>query len=159
MKLLILVLTLTMLLAVSSFAVMSINASMGILASSSGYAVGLTVKSLGILGVELTIEGTVNNILDLTQLGNVSSWSLLPTLLVSLPTGNIRPYLGVGLKTQFSFQNNGFSPVSLNPLYYHIGADLFLGNFSAFGEAQGSITNFTSFSGVKEWRFGLGLDF
>ncbi|MGC8544830.1 hypothetical protein [Athalassotoga sp.] len=158
MKLLILVLTLTMLLAVSSFAVMSINASTGILTSSSGYAVGLTVKSLGILGVELTIEGTVNNILDLTQLGNVSSWSLLPTLLVSLPTGNIRPYLGVGLQTQFSFQN-GFSPVSLNPLYYHIGADLFLGNFSAFGEAQGSITNFTSFSGVKEWRFGLGLDF
>ncbi len=158
MKLLILFLTLTMFLAVSSFAVMSINASTGILTSPSGYAVGLTVKSLGILGVELTIEGTVNNILDLTQLGNVKSWSLLPTLLVSLPTGNIRPYLGVGLQTQFSFQN-GFSPVSLNPLYYHIGADLFLGNFSAFGEAQGSITNITSFSGVKEWRFGLGLDF
>lgn len=158
MKLLVLILTLTIFLTISSFAVMSINASTGILTSSSGYAVGLTVKSIGILGLELTVEGTVNNILDITQLGNVSSWNLFPTLLVSLPTGNVRPYVGVGLETQFSFIN-GFSPVSINPLYYHIGADLLLGNFSAFGEAQGDITNFTSFSGVKEWRFGLGLCF
>ncbi len=160
MKFFVLILILTMLLAVSSFAVMSVNASMGITSSPMNYAVGLTVKSIDMLGFELTVEGTVSNILDLTQLGNVSSWSLFPTLLISLPTGNIRPYLGVGLETQFSFKN-GFSLAAFNPLYlyYHIGADLFLGNFSAFGEAQGSITNFTSFSGVKEWRFGLGLDF
>ncbi len=158
MKLLVLILTLTMFLTISSFAVMSINASMGILPSSSNYAVGLTVKSIGMIGFELTVEGTVSNVLDITQLGNISSWNLLPTLLVSLPTGNIRPYAGIGLETPFSFQS-GFGPISFNLLYYHIGADLFLGSFSAFGEAQGDVTNFTSISGVKEWRFGLGLDF
>lgn len=159
LKLLILILTLTVLLTISSFAVMSMNASMGVLPSTSTvYAVGLTIKSISTLGFELTIEGTVNSLLNLSQLGNVNTWELLPTLLVSLPTGNIRPYVGIGILTDFSL-SNGFGPVSLNPLYYHAGLDLFIGSFSAFGEAQGSINNFTQISGVEEWRFGLGLAF
>ncbi|BBJ28211.1 hypothetical protein [Athalassotoga saccharophila] len=159
MKISILFLILIPILAISSFAITSVNGSVGL--PSSGYAVGLTFKSIGTMGFELTVEGTVNNLTDLSQIGNISKWYLYPTLLVSLPTGEIRPYAGLGIMTTFS-PNGGFGPVSITPLYYHVGIDMFLGALSAFAEGQGIYnitTNITSFSNITEWRFGLGLAF
>ncbi len=158
MKISILFLTLIMILTISSFAITSVNGSVGL--PSNGYDVGLTFKSIGTIGFELTVEGTVNNLMDLSQIGNISTWYLYPTLLVSLPTGEIRPYAGLGIMTTFS-PGSGFGPVSLTPLYYHLGIDMFFGPLSAFAEGQGiyNITSITSFSNIKEWRFGLGLAF
>ncbi|HEU23603.1 MAG: hypothetical protein C0176_04945 [Mesoaciditoga sp.] len=156
---LILFLILIPVLAISSFAITSVNGSVGL--QSNGYDVGLTFKSIGTMGFELTVEGTVNNLMDLSQIGNISKWYLYPTLLVSLPTGEIRPYAGLGIMTTFS-PNSGFGPVSFSPLYYHVGVDMFFGAFSAFGEGQGIYniaSSIISFSNIKEWRFGVGLAF
>lgn len=157
MKAAILFSILTLIFAISSFAIMSVNGSVGLLVPNE-YTVGLTFKSIGTLGFELTVEGTLNSIFDVSQIGNISTWYLYPTLLLSLPTGQIRPYVGIGMATAFS-QKSGFGPISIMPLYYHVGVDMFLGILSAFAEGQGIVNGIMSFSSVEEWRFGFGLAF
>ncbi len=159
MKLFVITSMVMILLAVSSFAVMSITGSAAFITSSSSpsYAVGLTFKSIGTIGFELTAEGTIGNFSNLSQIGNISTWDLYPTIIISLPSGELRPYVGLGILTTYNVKT-GFEPVNFNSFYYRAGTDIFLGSFSAFGEAQGTFANM-SFSGIKEWRFGLGLAF
>uniref|UniRef100_A0A7V3VTC4 Outer membrane protein beta-barrel domain-containing protein n=1 Tax=Mesoaciditoga lauensis TaxID=1495039 RepID=A0A7V3VTC4_9BACT len=160
-KFLIITSLMLILFTISSFAVMSVNGSFGYVTSnaSPSYAIGLTIKSISTVGFELTIESTVNSLLNLSQIANSQNWNFLPTLIFSLPSGDLRPYVGLGVMTTYNF-TTGFSAISLSTFYYRIGADLFLGNFSMFGEAQGTFYRPNlSFSQPDEWRFGAGLAF
>lgn len=163
MKKILLATSVLVLLASLSFAVASINLNVGVLTSESSpnYTIGATIKSIGAIGFELTVEGNMGTSFDLGKVGSIEQWNLLPSILFSLPTGEIRPYIGLGIKTVYDVKTNSFGPIALNPLYYRGGVDLFYRGFSAFIEAQGTFQYQPeiNFGGVNEWRLGAGLSF
>ncbi len=151
------------LLSIAVFGIASINANVGVVTSSASpnYAVGVTIKSLGAVGFELTVEGNLGSSFDLRKVGSIQQWNFMPSILLSLPSGEIRPYAGIGILTSYDVPDGKFSPISLEPLYYRGGVDVFFKGFSLFAEAQGTF-NYQpkwSFSGINEWRFGAGLAF
>ncbi len=153
---------LLLLFSVAVFGVASISGSVGITPTASPfYAIGVTIKSLGAIGLELTVEGNLGSSFDLSKVGSIQKWNLMPSVLLSLPTGEIRPYMGVGILTWYDVPNGKFGPVSLTPLYYRGGVDVFYKGFALFAEGQGRFTYQPqwSFSGIDEWRFGAGLAF
>lgn len=158
--LLILILTL---LSVGIFAVASVDANVGLITSNPTptYTIGMTIKSIGAVGFELTIEGNLGSNFDLSQVGNVKKWNLMPSIYFSLPSGEIRPYAGVGVLTTYNVSGGNFAPISLSTLYYKSGVDIFINSFSIFAEAKGSFTYQPKFqlNGIKEWVFGIGLAF
>lgn len=163
MKIFALISLLLLLSSVAVFGVASINGSIGIITSTASpdFAIGVTVKSLGTIGFELTVEGNIGSSFDLSKVGSIQQWNLMPSILFSLPTGEIRPYVGVGILTWYDISNSKFGPVSLEPLYYRGGVDVFLEGVALFAEAQGTFTYQPewSFRGIDEWRFGVGLAF
>jgi len=149
-------------LSAAIFAVGSVNASVGFnVGATPTYTVGVTVKSVGAVGFELAVEGNLGSNFDLAKIGNVKEWNLMPSICLSLPSGEIRPYAGVGVLTKYSVPNSSFGPISFDTLYYKGGVDVFVNSFSMFAEAKGSFTyqNGLKFSGVKEWILGAGLAF
>ena len=150
-------------LSVGIFAVGSVNASFGLDTNESTptYTIGVTVKSVGAIGFELAVEGNLGNNFDLTQIGNIKKWDLMPLIYFSLPSGEIRPYAGVGVLTTYNVSNGSFDPIFLNTLYYKGGVDVFISSFSMFAEVKGSFTyqSELQLGGIKEWIFGVGLAF
>ncbi len=150
-------------LSVGIFAVGSVNANIGLITTDSTptYTIGVTVKSIGAVGFELTVEGNLGNSFDLSQVENIKQWDLMPLIYFSLPSGEIRPYAGVGVLTTYNVSDGNFDPISLNTLYYKGGVDVFISGFSMFAEAKGSFTYQPKFQVgmIKEWIFGVGLAF
>ncbi len=145
------------------FAISSFTVESGIVTSEASpqYIVGVTIKSIGTIGFELSIEGNLGNSFDLTKLGGIKKWNFIPALFLSLPTGEIRPYAGLGISTVYDVSTSSFSPVSFPMMYYKGGIDAFFGAFSAFIEAQGSVNFQPTFvmGGIDEWKVGVGLTF
>ncbi len=144
------------------FAISSFTLETGVITSATPvYAIGVNLKSIGTLGFELTIEGNMGNSFDLTKLGSIKKWNFMPTIFLSLPTGEIRPYAGVGILTTYDVETSNFGPVIFQPLYYKAGVDMFLSYFAFFVEAQGTLDFQPKFemSGIEEWRIGAGLAF
>lgn len=158
-----LLIVLLTLLSVGIFAVGSVNASVGLNTNESTptYTIGVTVKSIGAVGFELAVEGNLGSNFDLTQIGNIKEWDLMPFIYFSLPSGEIRPYAGIGVLTTYNVSSGNFAPISLNTLYYKGGVDVFISSFSMFAEVKGSFTyqQELQLSGIKEWIFGVGLAF
>ncbi len=154
---------LTAMLSVGVFATAAVDLNMGMLTSGATpeYMAGITIKSIGALGIELTVEGSMGTSFDVGKIGSIKKWNLLPTLLFSLPTGEIRPYAGLGILTTYDFSTSSFGPVSFETLYYKAGIDVFLNAFALFGEIQGRFNYQPSvrISGIDEWRLGVGLTF
>ncbi len=146
---------------VFAMAALEVNVSRITSDASSCYFGGVTIKSIGEVGIELTVEGNLGNTFDLGKIGSVKNWNLLPTLLLSLPSGEIRPYAGVGILTIYDTQSSSFGPIDFETLYYKAGVDVFLKTMSFFAEIQGRLyyqPNW-SVSGIDGWRLGVGLTF
>jgi outer membrane protein W len=162
-KILLLLSVISVLLIGEAFATGAIDLNVGITSSSATpqYLAGITIKSIGALGIELTVEGNLGNSFDLGKIGSVKKWNLLPTLFISLPTGEIRPYAGIGILTTYDIATSSFGPVNFATLYYKAGVDVFLKAFSFFGEIQGKFTYQPQInvSGIDVWRLGAGLAF
>jgi len=56
------------------FAIGAFDVNVGVLSSSGTpeYMVGVTIKSIGTLGLELNIEGNLGNTFDIGKIGNVN---------------------------------------------------------------------------------------
>ncbi len=150
-------------LVLEAFAIGAFDVNAGVLSSSGTpeYMVGVTIKSIGTLGLELNVEGSLGSTFDVGKIGNIKKWNLSPTLFVSLPTGEIRPYAGVGINTTYDISTWQFGAVDLSTLYYRVGVDAFLKAFSLFGEFQGKMyyQPHLIVNGISEWRVGAGLAF
>ncbi len=152
-----------MLASTAIFAISSFTVETGVVTSSATpeYIVGVNVKSIGMFGFELSIEGSLGNSFDLTKLGTIKKWNFVPALFLSLPTGSIRPYAGLGISTTYDISTSSFGPMSFPTMYYKGGVDAFFGALSLFLEAQGTVNFQPKFvmSGVNEWKMGVGLAF
>lgn len=144
-----------------AMAALEVNVSRITSGASACYFGGVTIKSIGEVGIELTVEGNLGNTFDLGKIGSVKNWNLLPTLLLSLPSGEIRPYAGVGILTTYDTQSSSFGPIDFETLYYKAGVDVFLKTMSFFAEIQGRLYYHPNWrvSGIDGWRLGVGLTF